>query len=328
MKKTLFLFITLMLFLSSGWADEIDDALPENTGLQIRNNTRQMVRSGISEADAIQLTRAMLQHRFQERYTIQAQNLLTETIQSGLPTEPMINKALEGMAKNKPADAIVKAMQHTQSRYAYAFRKAQEVSNSSNSQSALGQTIAQGMGAGLEDKDIDRIVTQLQIRTRQMTQNKAEELSLQTFLIARTMARLGVGPNKVSDVVAQALQQQFTARQMQQLRSRFSSQAQQVSPNQLANQLSHNFGQDMENGNPGTSNDTGSGSSGSNQGSDNGSDGGEGNGSGNSGSSGSSNAEGSGGNTGSGSGNSGGNTGGSGGDAGGSGNSGGGKGNR
>lgn len=266
MKKTLLILMALMLWVCPVWADEINDALPENTSLQIRNNTRQMIRAGISQDDATQMTRAMLQHRFQERHLLQAQNTLMETIQSGLPVEPVMNKAFEGMAKNKPDGLIVQAMKKTQSRYAYAYRKALELTPDQETQNSLGLSIAQGMGAGLQEKDMEPVMAQLQTRIRQMSQNKADELCLQTFLTARVMARLGVDPDNVSDVVCQALQNRFTAREMQQLRSNFNSQSQQISPNQLANQFAQKLGQGEKPGESGSSSGNNAGQSGSSQG--------------------------------------------------------------
>lgn len=278
MKKTLLILTALILWVCPVWADGIDDALPENTSLQIRNNIRQMVRTGISQDDATQLTRAMLQHRFQERHIIQAQNTIMETMQSGLPVEPVMDKAFEGMAKNKPDESIVQAMQMTQSRYAYAYRKAQELTKDQETQNTLVLSISQGMGAGLQDKDMEPVMAQLQTRIRQMSQNKADELCLQTFSTARVMARLGVDSNNVSDVVSQALQNQLTAREMKQLRSNFKSQSHEMSPNQLANQFAHEIGNtgqsgsDQGNGNNGNNNGGSGNTSGDSGGSESGSD--------------------------------------------------------
>ncbi len=274
--------MALMFWVCPAWADEIDDALPKNTSLQIRNNTRQMVQAGISQDDATQLTRAMLQHRFQERHIIQAQNTLMETMQSGLPVEPVMDKAFEGMAKNQPDERIVQAMKMTQSRYAYAYRKARELTTDEETQNSLELSIAQGMGAGLQDKDMQPVMAQLQTRTRQMSQNSADELCLQTFLTARVMARLGVDPNNVSHVVSQALQNQFTAREMQQLGSNFTSQSQQqTSPNQLANRFAHKISQGESPGDSGSWNE-GNGNNGEGNAGQSGAD--QGGGSGNAGS--------------------------------------------
>ena len=266
MKKTLVILMTLMLWVCPLWADDVDGALPENTSLRIRNNTRQMIQTGISQDDATQLTRSMLQHRFQERHILQAQNMLMETMQTGLPVEPVMNKAFEGMAKNKPDGLIVQAMKKTQSRYAYAYRKAQELTPDQETQNSLGLSIAQGMGAGLQDKDMEPVMAQLQTRIRQMSQNKADELCQQTFLTASVMARLGVDPDTVSDVLRQALQNRFTAREMQQLRSNFNSQSQQMSPNLLASQFAQKLRRGEKPGGSESSNETKTGQSGSSQG--------------------------------------------------------------
>ena len=254
MKKLLLILMALMLWVCPVWADEIEGA-----PLQIQNNIRLMIDAGISEDDATQLTRSMLQHRFTERHVIQVQNMLMETIQAGLPVDPVMNKAFEGMAKNKPDETIVQAMKKTQSRFAYAYRKAQELTTDEETQNRLGLSIVQCMGAGLQDENIERVMAQLQTRTRLMSQNKADELCLQTFLTARTMARLGVDPDNVSHVVSQALQNQFAAREMQQLRSNFNSRSHEMSPNQLANQFAQKIGQDEKPGDSGSDQGSGSG---------------------------------------------------------------------
>ncbi len=254
MKKLLTILMALMLWVCPVWADEI-----EGTSLQIQNNIRLMIHAGISEDDATQLTRSMLKHRFTERHVIQVQNMLMETIQAGLPVDPVMNKAFEGMAKNKPDETIVQAMKKTQSRFAYAYRKSQELATDEKTQNRLGLSIVQCMGAGLQDENIERIMAQLQTRTRLMSRNKADELCLQTFLTARTMARLGVDPDNVSHVVSQALQNQFAAREMQQLRSNFNSRSHEMSPNQLANQFAQKIGQDEKPGDSGSDQGSGSG---------------------------------------------------------------------
>jgi hypothetical protein len=267
MKKILLILMALMLWICPVWADEIDEALPENTRLQIRSNTRLMVDAGISKDDATKLTRSMLQHRFTEGHIIEVQNMLMETIQADLPVGPVMNKAFEGMAKNIPEETIVQAMKTMQLRHAHAKRIAQKLTTDEETQDRIRMSIAQGMGAGLQNENIDLIMEQLLTRTRQMSQNKADELCLQTFLTTRLMARLGVEPNNVSDVVSQALQNRFTAREMQQLRSNFNSRSHEMSPNQLANQFSQKLGQGEKAGDSGSSNENNAGQSGSNQGS-------------------------------------------------------------
>jgi hypothetical protein len=257
MKKILWVLMVLMLWVCPVWADGVDDALPENTGLEVRNNTRQMVRLGMSEDTATRLTRAMLQHRFQERHIIQAQKTIMETMQTGLPVEPVMNKAFEGMAKNVPDERIVQAMKTTRSRYANAYRKARELTPDEETQNRLGLLIAQGLGAGLQDKDVESVMAKLQIRTRQMSQNNAGELCLQTFATARTMARLGVDSDKVSGVLRQALHQQFSAGEMQQLGSSFNDQSQQTSSNQVAAQFAQKLGQGEKPGQSGSNQDSG-----------------------------------------------------------------------
>ena len=258
MKKILLILMALMLWTCPVWADEIGDALPEGTSPQIKNNTLLMVQAGIPEKDATQLTSSMLQYGFTEKHMRRVQNMLMGIMQSGLPVGPVMDKALEGMAKNKPEETIVQAMETTQSRWVYAHQKAQKLTTDEETQNRLGRSIAQGMGAGLQGEDIERVMEQLQTRTPLMSQNNADELCLQTFQAAQIMARLGVNSDNVSDVVCQALQNQFTAMKMQRLGLNFNSQSREMSPNQLADQFAQKMGQDEKPGDSGSDQDSGS----------------------------------------------------------------------
>jgi hypothetical protein len=257
----------------------------------------------MSTDEAIRMTRSMIQKRFREDYTIEAQHMLIQTMQEDLPSGPIMNKAFEGMAKNMPDDAIVQAMEKTRARYSYAYKTAGTITANRNNRNAIGDVIAQGMGAGMQEPDMDRIMTQLATRTRQMTRDDAEALALQTCLAARVMARMGVESENVSDVMSKALQNRYTAGEMQQLANRFKNQSQEMEANRLANAYAHGIEAGERVGNlgaqSGSSSGGGSGSGSGSQGSggSGGSSGGSGSAEGNSGGSG--NAGGSGGSAGS-----------------------------
>ncbi len=72
------------------------------------------------------------------------------------------------------------------------------------------QAFDRTLAAGMQAEDMDGIMAQLQVQTRQQTRNQAEALSLQTMQTARTMARMGIHSTDVSDTLCQALQNQYT----------------------------------------------------------------------------------------------------------------------
>jgi uncharacterized membrane protein YgcG len=278
--KIIRLFI-LILFTVSNWAHAADDQTISNQAQEnIQQMTQQMSGLGIPEAKAQKMLTRMHQNNFQQQNMVRAQQTVMDAAKEGLPTEPIMNKAMEGMVKQAKEQQILKAMETVRSRHQYAYRMARSLSNDKKTTEIMARAIADCLTAGMPVQDMKRIAAQLQ--TRQQTKNQAKDLSLQTMQTVRTMARLGAMPTDVSDTVCLALQHQYTSQQMKELRHNFASGTQQTSARQLAHQYA---GTIDKGGNPGNSNDGGK-SSGNNSsgGAGAGSDSGGGNDSGGAGS--------------------------------------------
>ncbi len=97
MKKIVTLIISILLCASIGWGDEAGDGLPDQTAEQVRTRTRAMIDAGVPEGDAVRMTRMMVQNRFQDKNTLQAQQLVIDTVKEGLPAEPVVKKARLGL---------------------------------------------------------------------------------------------------------------------------------------------------------------------------------------------------------------------------------------
>ena len=317
---------TLMLA-TAAIGDTIDDSLPAETPAAVKASARQVIQSGLAPQPVIELTRAMLQHQFNEQQVQRAHALLTQAKTSGTPVQPLMNKAFEGMAKNVPPSLIVGAMETVQARNSFAFQHAAKFTDQSSRAKNLGQVLAASLAAGLSKEDAGEIIGNLQQRASSMNAEQAYSLALESFQTARDVSRLGVPSQAVSGMVAQALSKGFSHEDMNALHSAFMNQAQHANPQNLA----QGFTAAMQEGKGfqgvagaagGQTGVSGQGSGGSGGGS--GGSGGSGGGSGGSGGSGG----GAGGSGGSGGGGGSGGSGGSGGGSGGSGGSGGGSGGR
>jgi hypothetical protein len=200
----------------------------------VQQQTSEMSALGIPEAQAQKMLTQMVQNRLQKQNRVRAQQVVVDTAKAGLPTEPVMSKAMEGMAKQAGEQQIIAAMETVQSRYAHASRKAKALSDDNESIATMTRDIADSMAAGMKAEDIEPVMAQLQVRTRnrQQTRNKAEddELAVQTMQTVRTMARLGVPPADVSDTLCQALQNRYTYQEMKQLRHQIAKQAHQTTP--------------------------------------------------------------------------------------------------
>ena len=277
MKIVHLLFAVFFILAPLSYASD-DTDLPAQVRDQIETQTREMSAVGVPAGAARNLLTAMHQNRFRAENIARAQQVVMNCAREGLPTEPVMSKAMEGMAKQVKAQSVVSAMEAVRSRQAFSFQMARTLSRDPKTVDSLARTIADSLAAGMKSRDMDQIMAQLQAQTRQQTRDQAEELAMQTMQTTRTMARLRVQSSDVSDTLCQALQNRYTHQEMKQLRHQIAKQSHQASAQQTASRHAGSIGKGGNIGNSG-SGGSGSGSGGSGSGS-----GGSGSGSGGSGS--------------------------------------------
>ena len=284
MKNLLSIALILCSSTAIAFADEWQ-GLSEQEQARVKLQTREMSALGVPEIPAQDMLRQMIRNRFQEQNMIRARQLVNDAGKAGLPAEPLMNKAMEGMVKQVGEQQILAAMATVRNRYAYADQMARSLSTDQKSITSIRNTIADSLAAGMQPGDVEAITAQLQTRTRQQSRISGEDdqLRLQTMQTMRTMARLRADPTVIVDTLNLALQNAYTHMEMHQLRRQITTSTSQESIQQIANRhmeslgKNNNFGNDQEKG----SGDSGSGGSSSGSGSG-------GSGSGGSGSSGSS----------------------------------------
>ena len=219
MKKVFMMIMAISFCATVALAGPVDRELPETTPVQIKNSARQMVDQGFNPQEVINITQQMLANNFREQQVLQAQIILMNARRQGLPTEPMMNKAYEGLAKQVQAEAVVRAMEQVRSRYQFATMQAGIITNDEARRSRMAAILAESMAAGIHEQDAERIMQALQERTRDMAPAHSEELAMQTCMTTRTMARLRIQSKSVGDSVCQALQQGYSAQEMHNMRN-------------------------------------------------------------------------------------------------------------
>ena len=127
-----------------------------------------MMQAGLKGDAAIKMTRSMLENEFTIDNTLKAQQILMNAHNKGLPIEPLENKAFEGMTKNVKADRIVRAMEIVLSRYTFAYERAAVLSNERQQINRLGNTLAAGLAAGLNNQDAAQICSTVQNKAQNM----------------------------------------------------------------------------------------------------------------------------------------------------------------
>ncbi len=257
MKKILSILFIMILCSTFAYADEVDQGLPKQTSEQLKANTREMIRLGVQSDDAINMTKLMVQNNFRVENTVQAQEIVMNAKKQGLPEGPIMNKAYEGIAKKVQSGSIVQAMEKTRERYAYAYEKAQALGVNTDEVAPTGNVIAEGMAAGLMKKDAEALCEGLQTRDRlrdkigdedgtkdqtrdqERVREQLHVLAQESFMTAREMVRRGVPSDVAADAVGQALQNNYQAREMQQMRYSFMHNAANGDPVQVANRFAN-----------------------------------------------------------------------------------------
>jgi len=242
MRRMIGLATFLLLMGTTAYGADLDSRLPSGTSERVRASAREAVRAGVNPDEVASLTAKMEENRFGERLTIRAHEIVMNARQERLPVEPIMNKAHEGIAKRVAAEKTVQAMETVRSRYAMAFQNARSIVAGEKQQQTLGRTIAEGLAAGIQQRDMVRMAERLQQQSRQLSREQRNELAVQSFQTFREMARLGVSSVAVGDVICQALQHQFTAREMAQMRTAFTAEARYGKAENIAQQYGTQIG--------------------------------------------------------------------------------------
>ncbi|MBW1850935.1 MAG: hypothetical protein JRJ15_05810 [Deltaproteobacteria bacterium] len=234
MKTVALAVFVVLLFASPAFGDEVDEGLSNMATTELKANTRQMIRAGIDTDDAIRMTRAMLGSRFRQEQTLKAQEIVMRACKEGLPVEPIMNKAHEGMAKRAQHENIIRAMEKVMSRYAFGYQQACKLTQKEAQKERIMEQVAECVTAGMTDFDVDRLVYQLKYRGQAMPKDEAVGLAIETFRAAKDITRLHVHSMKASDLALEALKHHYGMREMASMRQSFMMHARDTSANTVA----------------------------------------------------------------------------------------------
>jgi len=221
--------ITLAAFLCvpAAFAEEADEGLHNMPAEQQQHKST--IQSRIHSKEGIMMLQNSLRSRFGEEFALKAQLMIGKAKEEGLPVEPIMEKAYEGMAKGVQAEKILQAMNKVRNRYQYADVHAKGFTEDKNDRNHIRNTIAQCLAAGLADNDVRNIAYKLRLRAQRMTNAEAVELAAEAFGAARDMVRLGASTMAATNAVGQALEHGYIAKDIKTMRDSFISHARDAS---------------------------------------------------------------------------------------------------
>lgn len=176
----------------------------------------------------------MLQNKFSEQQIQRTHALMIEAKNGGMPVEPIMNKAFEGMTKGVKPARIVTAMEAVQSRNAFSYQLSTQLSMNNSQKTNLGNILSSAFAAGFTKEEAEKINQMLHERAQLKNSERAYSLALECFETARDVSRLGVSSQAVANMLTAALSKGFNSQDMRAMRNAFMAQARQSQPQNLA----------------------------------------------------------------------------------------------
>jgi hypothetical protein len=263
---TTIVFLTGVFFIlaATASADEVEQSLSRLPAL-VQDRTREMIRAGVRTEDAVQLVQGMQANRFQEEQMLKAQAIVLEAHVKGFPPRPVVNKALEGMAKQVPPERVLQAMETVRSRYAFAYGQARSLTREKNHAERLGNMLAESLAAGFSEQDASQAVSRLQEHSPKSSPEHLNQLADACLSMARDMSRLGVSSHLTGQIISGAISNGLSTNDITSMHQSLLAQSQTHSAQSLAQGLVQGMQQGQTShgmSSPGQSGGSGSGSSG------------------------------------------------------------------
>ena len=234
LKSALVVVCVLLSSVATATGDQGGGLLSDKAPVELKEGVAQMISAGIPEEVAVELTHAMWNSRMESKHVLAAQNIVVDSHRKGLPTKPLVNKAYEGLSKKVAAETIVAAMEKVRDRYEFSYGQMDSVVQRQQRKKRLGDILASAMAAGLTREDAVGLIDNLKARSRTMNEASFDSLVRESLVLSRDLARVGVSSDAAAQVVTQALQKQYDASRMENLRNSFINQSRYTSPQSLA----------------------------------------------------------------------------------------------
>ncbi len=204
---------------------------------QVRNRAEVMLNIGINSSAVAEMLQNMVQKKINTQTELQIINQVIAAKQQGLPVDPVVEKADEGFAKGVSATKIVQAMQQVRNTYAYAYAQTKKLNIPPQAQKQVATNIANALSAGMTMDEMNQIMTQLREKTKTMNQTQAQALAVNATATAATFVMYGAPGTQAASTVTNALKNNMTPHQLEQIRTMFMQAATSTDPTTVVNHI-------------------------------------------------------------------------------------------
>jgi hypothetical protein len=214
------------------------ESIPEN----LKPAMNELIQHHLTPAEVTMLTHQLLHAGADHGTVLNIYHRMKSAIDMELPTEPILNKAFEGLAKRIDPPQIAAALEKVLVRYENAYRLTEQTLHVQKAErTKLGNLAAESMTAGLSFDTIRDILNVIESEATHLNRTAIHELAYETLISARDMARLGTSAPSVGGVLTQALKSGANRDDIRQMHMQFMQLSQRNRPDKLAASLIEGF---------------------------------------------------------------------------------------
>jgi hypothetical protein len=245
MKKLFFILMIMCFIPVFSFADEIDDGLPPDTPVKVKESARQAISLGVQNQGMINMTKTMLENRYTEKQMLAVHETLMKAQKQNFDTEPVMNRFNEGVAKREKASDNIKAMEKVRSNYEIAGGLAGKMTQDKTQVKAMMQKMAECMNAGMTTRNMEQISTMLQEKIKAMDTGSGLAFNNTALNAIKQMAKSGADSGSVTKVMKNSFEKGYTVQDMEKLKNVFAAQVKNASS---ATKLANSFANAIKSG--------------------------------------------------------------------------------
>ncbi|MCX8084245.1 MAG: hypothetical protein N3C60_04920 [Calditerrivibrio sp.] len=227
--------IVVIVFIAAmSYAEVTVNDVLNSAPAEVKEQLNLNISLGLKNQAMLNMYNAMIQNQVRVETQVMILNKLREAYQSGLPTDPVAEKVMEGLAKKVNSAQLEVAVSNVINRYSFAKQIAERVTKEEKLQQRIMNNIADTLAAGMQSRNVETVMTQMRLRSEA---NLAAEVS--DFM--KDMARAKVESAEIERSMMVALQKGYTHTELAEIRHIFRNMIKSENANSVAKQMQNGF---------------------------------------------------------------------------------------
>lgn len=228
------MILTLTVIANITFAQTNENELLNKASVQVKEQLKTNLSIGLNNQNMLNAYNAVIQSQIQEGTKTRILSKIAQAHQAGLPTEPLAEKVMEGLAKRANESQIENALNQLTERYSYAKQLANQLTFSQQIRNKLMGNIADALAAGISKQSMENIMSHSRIKSE-------PELAAEITECVKDMSRARVQSNLIEKTMLKAMEKGYNGKEIAEIRNEFKNMVKTRDANQLAQNMQDGF---------------------------------------------------------------------------------------